>query len=528
MPAADQMLFSYMAAKNAKYHPFKTFLVQGDTRLSFGDFEDRTNRLARGLGQRGVTPGDRVCILNHNAIANAIGFFGAMKAGGVFCPVNARLAGPEVAAVLADAEPKLVLAGAPYLDKLAGVPGLEPGVNLFVIGGEDPASAYDSLLAGQESTRLETPRQDSDLAALIYTSGTTGKPKGVMWTHRNLFSSAQASAICRRTRPEDVALVAAPIYQAAGVGTLFSSTFRGNTVVLLDKFDPHAYLATIAREKVTTAFVVPAMVLMLLEAAEERDYDLTSLRTICYGSAPMPPATLKRAMARFAWRFMGACGATETAPGYIAFLPHQDHLLDGSPEMETRLASIGKESINVEARIFDLDDQELPPGQVGEIVVRGSNVMAGYWRKPEETAQALRGGWYHSGDLGFVDEEGYIFLVDRKSQVIISGGFNIYPKEIEEALTALPGVLEAAVVGVPHERWGETPAAYVVSRPHADPPAPAELMEMLRQRLAGFKLPRGGIFLVDQLPRNASGKVIKRELKKFHAAQAQAGEVHDD
>ncbi|MEW5913958.1 MAG: long-chain fatty acid--CoA ligase [Thermodesulfobacteriota bacterium] len=517
MVRPDQMLFSYLAEKNAKFHPDKDYLVEGRRRLNFGRFDQRTNQLARGLLAQGLRPGDRVCVLNHNATENVEVFFGAMKAGGAFCPLNARLAPPELAAILEDAQPAALVVGREYQDKLDQARLAADGCQVFVLGSEAATGpAYESLLEGQLGERLETERRDDELAALIYTSGTTGRPKGVMWTHRNLFSSAQASAISRRTRPEDVALLAAPIYQAAGVGTLFSSTFRGNTVVLLNKFDPAAYLATIARERVTTAFLVPVMLLKLLECPELDKHDISSLRTICYGSAPMPAGTLRRAMARFDWQFMGACGATETSPGYIAFLAHRDHVLDGSPEMEKRLSSIGQEGINAEVRIFDEEDRELPRGEVGEIVLRGSNVMAGYWRQPEQTAEALRGGWYHTGDLGYLDQKGYLFLVDRKKDMIISGGFNVYPKEIEDALLCHPAVAQAAVVGRSHPVWGETTVAFVVPRPDALPPSEAELLALLKERLADYKQPRGGVHLVEELPLNASGKVVKQELKKIY------------
>ncbi|RJX35725.1 MAG: long-chain-fatty-acid--CoA ligase [Desulfarculus sp.] len=517
MVRPDQMLFSYLAEKNAKYHPAKDYLVEVDRRLSFGRFNERTNQLARGLLARGLRPGDRVCVLNHNASENVEVFFAAMKAGGAFCPLNVRLAPPEVAAILDDARPALLVAGREYLDKLDLGRLKAAGCQVLALGpAASPGQAYEAALEGEPAARLETERRDDDLAALIYTSGTTGRPKGVMWTHRNLFSSAQASAISRRTRPEDVALLAAPIYQAAGVGTLLSSTFRGNTVVLLGKFDTAAYLATIEREKVTTAFLVPVMLQKLLECPELDRYDLSSLRTICYGSAPMPAQTLRRAMARFDWQFMGACGATETSPGYIAFLGHQDHVLDGSPEMEKRLGSIGQESINAEVRVFDEQDQELPPEAVGEIVLRGTNVMAGYWRQPEQTADVLRGGWYHTGDLGYLDRQGYLFLVDRKKDMIISGGFNVYPKEIEDALLHHPAVAQAAVAGRGHPVWGETTVAFVVPRPGAPRPSEAELLALLKERLADYKQPRGGIHFVEELPLNASGKVVKQELKKLY------------
>jgi long-chain acyl-CoA synthetase len=512
MNRVQQMLFSYLADKNAKYYPQKTFIVDEEKRCTFEAFCRRTNALARGLLSRGLKAGDRVAVLNHNALENVETFFGVMKAGGIAVPINVRLTASEVGEILRDADPSLILAGKDYLDR---IPDPEKkGRQVFGIQEEGhPFSVYESLIQGFSTERIECETDDDETAMLIYTSGTTGKPKGVMWSHRNLFSSAQASAISRLTRPDDVALLAAPIYQAAGVGTLFSSTFRGNTVVFINRFDPRHYLSLIAKERITTAFVVPAMLLKLLECPDIDRMDLASMRTICYGSAPMPVEPLKQTIKKFGWTFMGACGATETSPGYIAFLEAKDHFLDDSPRMEQHLHSIGKESINAEVRIFDEHDRELPAKEIGEIVIRGTNVMKGYWRKPEETAEALRQGWYHTGDLGYLDEEGYIYIVDRKKDLLISGGFNVYPKEIENALSRHPAVLESAVVGKPDPQWGETPVAFVVFRKEVRPVSAEELMDFLRERIAGYKLPKGGIFFLDDLPRNAAGKVMKQVLR---------------
>ncbi len=520
MTFVNQMLFSYVAEKNAKLFPDKTYLVDESRRCTFKSFNDRTNAMARGFTAAGLRAGDRVAVLNHNAIENAEIFWGCLKAGGIAVPLNIRLAAPEINEILIDADPKFVITGKDYLPKLVSTAGFPYGDNIFLIESSlPPYRACESLINGFPTDRVETEATDEDIAMLIYTSGTTGKPKGVMWTHRNVFSSAQASAISRRTRPEDVALVAAPIYQAAGVATLFSSMYRGNTTVLINRFDPAQYLGTIEQERVTTAFIVPAMLLKLLQSLEIDRFDLSSMRTVCYGSAPMSVEILKIAIERFDWRFMGACGATETSSGYISFLPNEDHILDGSPLKEKHLHSIGKESINAEVRIFDDQDRELAAGEVGEIVIRGTNIMKGYWRKPLETAEALRKGWYHTGDMGYIDEDGYIYIVDRKKDMIISGGFNVYPKEIEAALESHPCVMEAAVIGRPDPEWGETPVAVIVLKMDAERPEFENIMEFLRGKLAGYKLPRGGIFFAKELPRNAAGKVLKRELREIYGVR---------
>lgn len=518
MPSANQMLLSSLAAKNAVYAPDKDFLVEQKRRCSFRQFNQRTDALAAGLLARGLQPGQRVAVMNHNSIELLEVYFGAMKAGGVALPLNVLLSPVEIGGIVQDADPAFVLAGASYLDKL-DLGGLsQRGAQVFIIGnGREGVRSYESLLSGSGAAPPEPQVGDDDVALLIYTSGTTGAPKGVMLTHRNLVSDAWATSVARRLGKDEISLVTAPLYQSGALGSMLGNVLRTNTVVLLNGFDPGQVLETIERERVNNALLVPAMIIKLLQFPDLDRYDLSSMRTVIYGASPMPVPVLKQVMARFGWEFMGACGATETGPAYIAFLDREDHQLDGDPAKERRLASVGKEGINAQVRIFDEQDQLLPPGEVGEIVVRGPHIMKGYWNKPQETAEALRGGWYHTGDLGLMDEDGYIFIVGRKKDMIISGGFNVYPRDIEIALAEHPAVCEAAVVGIPHEMWGETPRAYVVLQPGETAPADDELMAFLRNRLAPFKLPKGGFVFVDNLPRNASGKVLKRDLR----AQAQ-------
>ena len=515
MGHAQQMLISYLATKNAIYHRDKVFLMDETHQVTFAEFEARTNALARGMMAQGVKAGDRVVVMNHNSIELLEVYFGAIKAGAIAVPVNIFLAPGELEEIFRNIDPALPIVGGGYLDKFSQVK--RDGGKPYVIGpqrGDFPN--YESLIQGRETTPVICSADDGDPAIIILTSGTTGQPKGVMLTHRNLLSDAWASVISRRLQPGDVALVTAPIYQAGALGSMLANIFRGNTIILLNGFDPAKVLAAIERERVTTVLFVPTMIVKLLQFPGIDHYDLSSMKTVVYGSAPMPVGILKEAMQRFGWEFMNACGATETGPAYIAVLNYEEHHLDGSPAQERRLYSIGKEGINASVRIFDEQNRELPPGETGEIVVRGPGIMKGYWRKPEETNEALRNGWYHTGDLGYIDEDGYIFIVDRKKDLIISGGFNVYPKEIEIALDRHPAVLESAVIGIPHELWGETPLAVVVLRKEVPAPPADELMGFLKGQIAGYKMPKGGIVLSESLPRNASGKVLKRELRKIY------------
>jgi len=515
MPS-NQMLFPYLATKNAKYHPHKIFLKAEARQITFEEFDKRTNSLAQNLRSRGIRKGDRVAAVNHNSIELLEIYFGAMKIGAIPVPINIFLEPQELEKIAADIEPGMIFVGTPYHKKIEALRDHRTWKEIVWIG-ENPSEGYipyEKMIAGNPPDPVEFLGDDDDVAIIILTSGTTGTPKGVMLTHRNLLSDAWASVISRRLVPDDIALVTAPIYQAGALGSMIANIYRGNTIILMNGFNPDRVLSTIQREKVTTVLFVPTMIIKLLQVSNLQQYDLKSLKTVIYGSAPMPVGILKEAMSRFQWEFLGACGATETGPAYIAVLSYEDHHLDGSPDMEKRLYSIGKEGINSEVRIFSEKDQDLPPNEVGEIVVRGPNIMKGYWRKPEETAEALRQGWYHTGDLGYMDKDGYIYIVDRKKDLIISGGFNVYPKEIENVLNRHPAVLESAVVGVPHELWGETPLAFIILKPGSPRPEAANLMEFLKGKIAGYKLPKGGFVFVDSLPRNPSGKILKRELRR--------------
>ncbi len=515
MHDANRMPFGYLVDKNAIYYPHKEFLIDERRRCTFARFKERTDRLAASLLRKGLRPGQRAAVVQHNSIELVELYFGIIKAGGVAVPVNARLSSPEISTILADAAPSFLFVGKNYKDKVdqGAPPGLEGRV--YVIGAPSgPIPDYETLMADGNGPLPEPEAGDGDTALLIYTSGTTGQPKGVMLTHRNLLCVAWATAHSRVLEVDETALVTAPLYQSGALGSMLGNILKGNTIVILDGFDPLKVMETIERERVTTALFVPTMIIKLLRSPEIERYDLSSMKSVVYGAAPMPVPVLKEALERFGWQFMGACGATETGPAYIAFLDKSDHILDGSPEREKRLGSIGREGINARVAIFDEEDRPLPPGQVGEIVVRGPHVMKGYWGKPEETARALRGGWYHTEDLGYIDGAGYIYIVDRKKDMIISGGFNIYPREIEDALIQHPAVMDTAVIGRPHQLWGETPQAFVVLEPDRPAPGPEELMDFLRARLAGYKLPKGGFVFLDELPRNSSGKVLKRVLRE--------------
>ena len=337
MHGANRMSLGYLAAKNALYTPHKDFLIEGERRINFQAFHQQSDALASGLLARGLEPGGRVAVINHNSVELLLAYFGAMKAGGVAAPVSARLSPPEITAILQDAEPSFVLVGRDYLDKLEP-PVLQalPG-RVYVIGGGGGLPSLDELTAAGGAPPEPGGGMDG-LAMLIYTSGTTGRPKGVMLSHGNLWSDSFATALSRGLSPDDIALVSAPLYQAGALGSVLGNVLRGNSIVLLDGFDPEKVLQAIQRERVTTALLVPTMLLRLLEHPALESYDLGSVKSIVYGAAPMPVPVLKRALDRFGWSFAGACGATETGPAYIAFLGPEDHKFGGGLQRGEALA----------------------------------------------------------------------------------------------------------------------------------------------------------------------------------------------
>lgn len=512
---APTMLLHDLIEKNALYFPQKDFLIDGERKISFRDFRDRVRKLAGGLVEAGLRRGDRVATLLPNCIELLETYFATLKAGGIIVPINVYFSAKEVSDILEHSDPRIIIARGDYGEKLDSDTLQVAGRRLFFVG-ETPSGeqGYEALFLA-ETLALPTDLKDEDVAAIIYTSGTTGRPKGVMLTHRNLLCVAWATCVTRQIDEHEVSLISAPLFQAAAFGSMTGNLLRGCTIVLQRGFDPTLVLEAIERHKVSSSLFVPAMLVRLIESADVGRYDLSSFKTAIYGAAPMPVDLLKRLLSRFRWQFIGAYGATETGPAYITVLRPEDHVLDGDPKKEQRLRSVGREGINARVRIVDELDRSVPPGEIGEIAVRGPHIMKGYWKDPEETSRVLRGGWYHTGDVGFMDEEGYVFLVDRKKDVIITGGFNVYPREIEDALLSHPSIAEAAVIGVPHPVWGETPRAYVVLKPGAHRPEEKEVLEFLRNRLASFKLPRGGVRFLSSLPRNASGKVLKEELRNL-------------
>lgn len=500
------------AAKAAPQHPA---IIYGDLRLSYAETSAQADRMASALGRAGIGKGDRVAILQHNCPELLETLFAILKAGAVAVPINSRSHPKEFAYVIADSGAKAVIFTEEFAVGIDSVRNEIGGVHLFVCIGEplDWAQSFDTLLASGLAIHNDVECDKDDLAWLFYTSGTTGKPKGAMVTHGNLkFMTDRYPREVYKLAPDDIVMHAGPMTHGSGLWIPPITAGLGTHLIPTSRsFDPDQILRLIQEHRVTKiVFIAPTMITMLLNSAAIDKYDTSSLRFVGYGGSPMYVEDLKRAVKRFGPVFCQIYGQGES-PMTITMLTPDDHKLRDDPLAEKRLASAGRVRDDIVVAILDENDRELGPDKIGEIAIQGDVVMKGYWKKPEATDEAFKNGWYHTGDLGTRDEGGYVYLLDRKKELIISGGANIYPREVEEVLLLHPGVLEVAVIGLPDRLWGESVMAVVRPRPGANP-TEDELVELCRSNLAGYKKPRYFRFVQD-LPKSGYGKIQKRELK---------------
>lgn len=497
-------------AKRAFLNGQRTALVQGDSRFTFSDLERRTNQVASSLLRLGVRKGDRVAALLTNSVEFVEILLGSAKIGAIMVPINVRLAGPEVGYILADSGADVLVFHDPLAAPANGALA-EPGVRVrhtVRVGGAAAAGeiAYPDLLASGDPEPLDGDVGGRDPAFVMYTSGTTGRPKGAILTHDNLqWNAINVMGADTGLHGSDVTVAVAPMFHIGGLGVhTLPLLYVGGTSVILPSFDPVDTLKAMAESRATIQFMVPAMWSALTQVPDFDSYDLSALRFAMGGGSPVP-LTVIDFMQQRGVSFTEGFGMTETAP--------MVSVLDAA-SVTTRAGSIGRVAMHVDARIVDDDDRDVPVDTVGELLVRGPNVFVGYWMMPSATAEAFRGGWFHTGDLGRIDAEGYLTLVDRKKDMIISGGENVYPIEVEQVLFRHPGVLDAAIVGGPDAKWGERVVAVVVADPAAErEPGADELIAWCRDRLAHFKCPRE-VHLTTELPRNATGKLLKTELRK--------------
>jgi long-chain acyl-CoA synthetase len=494
--------------------PARSAVVSGAVRLRYGELGERVDRLARGLQQLGVEPEERIAIFDKNSHRYLELYFALPRIGAVAVPLNYRLAARELAQIIADSTATTLLFSAELRETVSELLHASPGLTRKIcLEGDGDAKrgelGYERILAPRDEPPRRPERKSDDVFLQMYTSGTTGRPKGAMLTHENMIANTLTALAERDYSASDTYLHVAPLYHCADVELFFGMTHAGGGNVVLREFRPDRVLDAIEQERVTVTFMVPAMVNFLLEDPSLPGRDLSSFRLLVYGGAPMAEDRVRAALARLPCKLAQGYGLTETSP-ILTVLPPEDHVLDGP--RARRLKSAGRPAHGVQVKVFDAAGRECPPEAVGEIVARGKNIMKGYWNNPNATAAALRGGWFHTGDMGFSDTDGYIYIVDRKYDMIVSGGENVYPREVEEVLYTHPAVLEAAVFGVPHARWGETVKAVVALRDDARAGA-EELIAYCRERIAHYKCP-SSLDFVERLPRNPSGKVEKRVLSE--------------
>jgi long-chain acyl-CoA synthetase len=481
----------------AERHPDRIAIKLDDFEISYAALNEVTARAAAMLRQKGLQPGDRVGIMLPNVPHFAITYYGVLRAGGVVVPMNPLLKGREVRFYLADPEAKLMFAWHDFA--AAAQEGAEQaGAEAIIV---TPGESEKELAAVEPDFDV-VDRAEDDTAVILYTSGTTGTPKGAELTHANLIHNAEGTVGLTDTNENDVLLGALPLFHAFGqTCSLNAAMSVGAMLSMIPRFDPGKALEMIGRDKVTIFQGVPTMFTGMLHHPERERFDVSSLRVCVSGGAAMPVEVMRGFEEQFNCMILEGYGLSETSP--VASFNH--------PDRERKPGTIGHPIEGVEMKVVDENDNEVGQGEIGEIVIRGHNVMKGYWRKPDATAEAVRDGWFHSGDMGRVDEEGYFAIVDRKKELIIRGGYNVYPREIEEVLYEHPAVQEAAVIGVPDEKMGEEVGAAVVLKQGQDL-TEDELRNHLKSQLAAYKYPRR-IWFVDELPKGPTGKILKREIQ---------------
>ncbi|SEU19795.1 acyl-CoA synthetase [Nonomuraea wenchangensis] len=490
--------------RSAARHPAKTALVHGDRRHSYADLDRAVNRVANALAARGVGKGDRFAVLSHNNDAFVMAYFALARLGAVSVPINFMLKSDEVGYILEHSGAIGLLVEEALAPVAAAAAG--EGVRVRgVIGSYAGWEPFAEWAAHDDDGEPSTEIADDDPIQLMYTSGTESRPKGATLSSRGLIAQYVTCAVDGEMRHDDIEVHALPLYHCAQLHCFLTpGIYLGATNIVLPGADPGAILAAVEAERATKLFCPPTVWIGLLRHPDFDRRDLSSLRKGYYGASIMPVEVLKEIAARLPQvRLFNFYGQTEMAP--VATIL-------GPDEQLTRLGSAGRPALNVETRIVDDEDRPVPPGVVGEIVHRSPHAMLGYWNDPDKTAEAFRGGWFHSGDLGVMDADGYLSVVDRKKDMIKTGGENVASREVEEAIYQHPAVAEAAVFGVPDERWIEAVTAAVVVRDGASL-TEEELVAFLRERLAPFKTPKRVTF-VAALPKNASGKVLKRELRE--------------
>ena len=505
------MNVGYILTRTSKNFPGREGLVVDGRRLTFKEINERVNQLANSLLAQGLKKGDRVGLLFYNSLAYFESYLALYKAGLVWVRLNYRLSVSELTNMMRDAQASAIIHGLEFGKMADKICDSISGVKLRIHQGEGPGLGYEELFSSNSKKEPSVEVNEEDLSDIWYTSGTTGEPKGIMITHRNILTCVQFLLSDVYWITEDDKLVTVGALSHAGSVRVLPFILRGALNVLLRAFDPAEIFKTIEKEKITDISTVPTMLLALMDHPERRNYDLSSLKTITYAGAPTPVERIKEAVNIFGPILDQSFGQAESIIT-ITHLPKHEHIVSDDLEREKRLASVGREYPGVQIKVVNEKGKECAPGEIGEVITKSDLVMKGYWNRPEQTADALKQGWLYTGDLGYEDEKGYLYLMDRKHGKIITGGLNVYPREVEEVLAQHKVIAEVCVFGVPDPKWGEAVTAVVILRSGANT-SEQELIKFCKIKLASYKTPKK-VHIVDSIPKNAYGKILQRELKK--------------
>lgn len=510
-------LFGDIMLRNALFYPNRDAFIYGDQRMTFRQCNDRVNSLIHALHDMGVKKGDILGVLSWNCLEYADVFGAAGKGGFILAPLNARSPARELDYLINDSGTNTLFVGPELADVVGTLKPNIPKVRHFIsFEGSLPGMEYHAdLLAHYPTNEPDVEVDDDSPLILLYTSGTTGVPKGALYTQGQWREDILAHTIEMPIQPDDKGMLIMPYFHIGGV--IWHSVFfrRGASNVIMKSFDPKTTLQVIESEKVTSLCVVPTHIAALLDLPELNEYDTSSLKRVKYVGSPMPTELLKRAIGIWGPIFFQAYGQTESGPD-ITFLKEKEHDVLDKPSEQERLLSCGRPALDVHVRIVDDNGNDVPVGETGEIIVRSRHIMREYWNKPKETKKAIVDGWLHTGDIGRYDKDGYIYIVDRKEDMIVSGGENIYPREVEEVLYQYPAVLECAVFAIPDPKWVEAVHA-VVSLKKGVTATPEELIEFCKKNIARYKAPKS-IQIVQEIPKSATGKILKREMKSKYWA----------
>jgi acyl-CoA synthetase (AMP-forming)/AMP-acid ligase II len=510
-------MLHHIPRKHARLDSNFECLVFEEHRLTWKQLDERVDRLVAGLLSLGIKPGEHIAILAQNSHRFVEFYYACSRGGFVAVPLNWRLSDDELKYIIGHSETSALLVGEEYLETIGRIRRNLDKVREY-ISLDRPAkemSDYEQLLKDSPPSKRPDAEDENSLFILMYTGGTTGLPKGVMLSNRNIMTAALGSLFAMGITKREITCMILPLFHIA-FWPVIVVHFMGSKAVISKKFDLGYVLETIQKEKCTHVNIVPTIASFMLMFPDLGKYNLSSLRAITYAGSPMPFEVLMKLKEKFPGLDLGqGYGLTEAAPT-VSLLDQFDHARTETEKDRKRLTSVGRECLVTEVRIKDEDGNDLPPGEIGEICVKGANVMMGYWKNPEQTEAALRDGWLHTGDMAYMDDDGYIYLVDRKHDMIISGGENIYPREVEEVIYKHPAVAEVAVVGVPDETWGESVKAVVVLKP-GQSATEEEIIALCKKHLAGYKKPKSVDF-VDAIPKTPIGKILRREVKEKYWA----------